>query len=266
MWYPREVEIRKEFDMPDLARTPPYLQIARSISEQIAKGILKPGDKLPSERELMDEWDISKATAGKVVSELKSEGLAVTRVGVGTRVASRAVNVGIGPRDMFARLKNEGRIRLPSERSERTVGEAPGYQASEHVCSALGATPESNLVWRKRVIYRDEKPYSIAVSWFLPALLAQRGRNDIIARLMNLEAIPEGTPKFIGREIEREVDEGVDFIEAIEAEADVAAPLRIDEGSPVLRVVSTIYAESWPIEVGEYFYPKNSGLTYRYSV
>src|SRR5699024_1554705 len=122
--------------MPQVERVdPPYAQVVYHISEQIASGELAPGDRLPGERDLRVSWDISKATANKVVARLKSAGLVETVVGSGTVVSDQSVASGGGPRDMWARIKTTGKMRLQSERSVRTIdwvdsGSAPDRKST----------------------------------------------------------------------------------------------------------------------------------------
>lgn len=251
--------------MPEIRSVdPPYMQVVRHISEQIVKGELSPGDKIPSERELREEWGISKATANKVVAQLKAEGYVYARVGVGTVVASASGLRGAGPRSMWQRIRDSGRIRLDNERSERTTGRVFGAQVPETVRAALGGTNESEYVFRRRVIYRDDVPYSVATSWFLPALLDQWP--GLVDRLLADEAIPQGTPRLIADRVGRDLDACTDCVEALPAEELAAGELRIPTGSPVLRVISTMSADGWPIEVGDYLYPARTSLTYTYSV
>lgn len=254
--------------MPSIERvSPPYVQVVDYISDQIARGSIAPGDRIASERELMDTWQISKATANKVVSRLKAAGLVETRVGVGTVVSEGLPPTGIGPRDMWARIKEGGNIRLPTERSERTIDWCDASEAPVHVVEALGGTRESgNLLRRARVIYRDDVPYSVATSWFHPPLLSHAG-SELIDRLAEDRAIPEGTPKFIAAALNRELDSGTDYVEAIEAAESTATTFGVRTGSPVLRIVSTLYADAdFPVEVGVYEYPQGSGVTYSYEL
>lgn len=251
--------------MPEIKSVePPYMQVVRHISERIIRGELSPGDKIPSERELREEWSISKATANKVVAQLKSEGFVYARVGVGTVVSLSRGTQGAGPRSMWQRIRSEGKIYLPNEKSERRTGDAGGAAVPDIVRAALGGTDESEYVYRHRVISRDEKPVSLATSWFLPALLNQF--SGIVERLMANESISEGTPRFIADKLGRDLDSCTDYVESLGASADVARDLGLTEGEPVLRVVSTISAEGWVIEVGDYVYPAHTGVTYTYTV
>ena len=52
---------------------PPYLQILQAIREQIDEHKLRPGDTVPSEREIASDWSVSRATATKVLAALRAE-------------------------------------------------------------------------------------------------------------------------------------------------------------------------------------------------
>lgn len=66
---------------------PLYYQLAELLREQIQGGKLKPGDQLPSERELSEQAGISRMTARQAVTYLVREGVLVVKPGVGTFVA-----------------------------------------------------------------------------------------------------------------------------------------------------------------------------------
>ncbi|MGC9665533.1 TetR/AcrR family transcriptional regulator C-terminal domain-containing protein [Planosporangium sp. 12N6] len=65
----------------------PYLRIVAEIRDRIARGELRPGDRVPSTRRITREWGVAMATATKVIAVLRDEGLVVTRSGAGTVVA-----------------------------------------------------------------------------------------------------------------------------------------------------------------------------------
>lgn len=67
--------------------TPMYKQVASIISEGIRKGELKVGEKLPSEFELMKDFNVSRVTIRGAISELVTDGLLVRSQGKGTFVA-----------------------------------------------------------------------------------------------------------------------------------------------------------------------------------
>jgi AcrR family transcriptional regulator len=65
----------------------PYEKIVEEIRRRIAAGELRPGDRVPSARQITQEWGVAIATASKVLAALRTEGLARPVVGVGTVVA-----------------------------------------------------------------------------------------------------------------------------------------------------------------------------------
>ncbi len=67
----------------------PYRQIVGQIRARIASGRLRPGDRVPSARQITAEWGVALATATKVLAALRTEGLVTAVRGVGTVVADR---------------------------------------------------------------------------------------------------------------------------------------------------------------------------------
>ncbi|AHC52033.1 GntR family transcriptional regulator [Sulfolobus acidocaldarius SUSAZ] len=61
------------------SKTPTYKQIADQIIELIAKGKLKPGDKLPSIRELASMLGVNMLTVNKAYNYLVNEGFIVVQ-------------------------------------------------------------------------------------------------------------------------------------------------------------------------------------------
>ena len=66
---------------------PLYYQLVELIKERIQSHELKPGNQLPSERDLSEQVGISRMTARQAVAYLVREGVLVVKPGVGTFVA-----------------------------------------------------------------------------------------------------------------------------------------------------------------------------------
>ena len=65
---------------------PLYEQAADWVASAIASGELDHGQKLPSERDLADQWQIGYQTVRRAMRELRERGLIVSVVGKGTFV------------------------------------------------------------------------------------------------------------------------------------------------------------------------------------
>ncbi len=61
--------------------------VVRQIELLILRGILRPGERLPSERELSERLDVSRPSLRDAVAELQSRGLLISRAGSGIFVA-----------------------------------------------------------------------------------------------------------------------------------------------------------------------------------
>lgn len=68
--------------------SPIYIQIMDEIKLRIAKGILKPGDKVPAVRELAVKAGVNPNTMQKALSELEREGVLVSQRTSGRFVAA----------------------------------------------------------------------------------------------------------------------------------------------------------------------------------
>ncbi|WP_068964806.1 FadR/GntR family transcriptional regulator [Desulfosporosinus sp. BG] len=68
-----------------------YEKIVDQIGQLVAEGHLKPGDRLPSERELVERFQVSRASIREAISALEMMGLIEVRSGEGTYI--RVVNI-----------------------------------------------------------------------------------------------------------------------------------------------------------------------------
>ena len=73
------------------AAAPPYKQIENAIRGLIDRGVLVPGARLPSTRDLATEVGVNRLTVHKAYQCLETDGLIATKVGSGTYVCARAV-------------------------------------------------------------------------------------------------------------------------------------------------------------------------------
>src|SRR5215510_13311106 len=94
----------------------PSARIAREIRRRITSGELRPGDRIPSARQITREWGVAIATATKVLATLRQEGLVEARPGVGTVV--------LGPRPGGGRAASTPRDERQEPTRERIVRSA----------------------------------------------------------------------------------------------------------------------------------------------
>jgi DNA-binding FadR family transcriptional regulator len=78
------------------------VQLARDLAERITRGELRPGDKLPSEHELVATYSVSRTVVREAIASLKADGLVSSQQGVGVFVmqTSRATPFRIDQHDL----------------------------------------------------------------------------------------------------------------------------------------------------------------------
>ncbi|UBU14198.1 TetR/AcrR family transcriptional regulator C-terminal domain-containing protein [Nonomuraea gerenzanensis] len=69
--------------------TPPHARIVADIKQRVTDGRLRPGERVPSTRQLARDWNVALATAAKALTLLAREGVVVAEPRVGTVVAER---------------------------------------------------------------------------------------------------------------------------------------------------------------------------------
>ena len=90
------------------SHSPSYLQIMEEVKRQIATGQLKPGDQVPSVRELAVLAGVNPNTMQKALSELEREGVLYSERTAGRFVAEKKGNLrqGMKEKKVLAFIKN----------------------------------------------------------------------------------------------------------------------------------------------------------------
>ena len=114
-----------------------YEQIVAQIETRILNGELRPGDKLPSERELAEQFGVSQTAIREAMKALTQKGLVEIHPGRGTYVTdstSQAIRHSI---DLLVKIGSEDGIRDLVEVREIIEPEIAGlaaFRASEEPC------------------------------------------------------------------------------------------------------------------------------------
>ena len=119
-------------DEPVRARRPRGLvgEIVESLASSIREGRLQPGEKLPTEAEIMARFDVSRTVVRESLSKLQASGLVETRHGIGTFVLQPqdAGNFRITAED-FATVADVMFVVAVDQRSERPADESAADSA-----------------------------------------------------------------------------------------------------------------------------------------
>ena len=148
---------------------PIYYQLQELLVGKIESGELKPGDKLPSENELADKYEISRNTAQKAIRALVNWGLAQRIQGKGTYVCNKTVTLSI---TTSLSLTSEiiGLNKVPHSH----ILQSKVIEASLDIAVKLGVKKDTKVYSIQRIRYVDELPLMIQTSYipvsYLPDL------------------------------------------------------------------------------------------------
>src|SRR5690349_23341126 len=78
-----ELNVRRVERRPHLAE-----HITRSLADEIAAGRLRPGDRLPTEQFLSENFGVSRNVVREAIASLRAQGMIESRQGVGAFVSA----------------------------------------------------------------------------------------------------------------------------------------------------------------------------------
>jgi len=217
--------------------SPLYRQIKGLITASLQGGEWKAGEAIPSELELAARFGVSQGTVRKAIDEMAAESLLVRRQGRGTFVATHAEQK---IQYRFLRL-------MPDEGQpgglERQLLDCKRQRAPAAIARQLQMRTGDPMVEVRRILHSKGQPVVLDDIW-LPGGLFK----GLTADLLNRHRGP-----FYGL---FEAQFGVHMIRAQEkiravaADADAAALLQVDVGTPLLSVerLSFTYGDK-PVEL-----------------
>ncbi len=136
-----------------------YLRVKEWLREAIDRGTYRPGDRIPSEHELMRRFGVSRSTVRQAISELVLEGWLYRVQGSGTYVARPKYRQTLSRLTSFTEdmrlLGLTPRSRLLSFRRE---------PADEKVAAALAIPPGEEVLRIERLRFADEEPMALNTS------------------------------------------------------------------------------------------------------
>lgn len=99
--------------MANLPNQPMYQKIKEDILRQIESHILSPGDRIPTEHQLMEQYDVSRITISKALNELKNEGIVERFPNKGTFVSQTSILPSLVSEDSVPENKEVDEALLP---------------------------------------------------------------------------------------------------------------------------------------------------------
>ncbi len=151
---------------------PLYLQLKRWIENAVARGAIKPGDALPSERDLATRVEVSRVTVRKAVQHLVRDGVLIQRHGSGTFVAPQQSRVEQSLSQLTSFTEDMARRGM----AVRAIWLDRGtYDASPEETMILGLSPGERVARIARLRLSGDMPLAIERATLSAATLPDPG-------------------------------------------------------------------------------------------
>ena len=214
-----------------------WAAIATTLTEEIAAGHYRPGDKLPTEAELAARFAVNRHTVRHALAALADKGLIHSRRGAGVFVAQRPTDYPLGRRVRFHQ-----NVLAAGQTPSRRISRSETRPCDAEEARALRLKPGDPVHVVEGVSLVDGQPIAAFRSVFpaarFPDLLALVRETGSITRALTASGLPDYT-------------RAETRLTAQLADPVLAVALAIRPGAPVLRTLAlNIDVRGVPVEHG----------------
>jgi GntR family transcriptional regulator len=218
-----------------------YSRVETVLASEISDGNLRVGDQLPTEDILIARFEVSRITIRRAIQNLVGRGLVEIRRGKGTFVAPPKMTQELTELSGFVEdMHAVGRKPTARVISKEIV------IADTTVAGHLALTKGQRVVRIRRVRVADGVPISFDET-YLPLEIGKK----IMSHNLKVEPIFS----LLERKYDVPLIEAEYKLEAVAAETEVAAALRVKQGSPIFRIERTSYSTgNRPVDYEKLYY------------
>lgn len=210
---------------------PRYYQIEQAILALIQNNQIEPGEQLPSEAELAQQFQVSRITAKRALDDLVRQGWAYRQQGRGTFVAQARIKEMSGFRSFTEDIVSKGL--KPSSRILQ-IAQNP----SDETVAAFLRIPTGDMVYLlQRVRLADDQPVAFETAYLSAKQFPKLDQYDLTQSLYKvLREQYRVNPVWADAEIQ-----------ASSASAEIAQHLGMRAGEPVLTANRLSYTETFDV-------------------
>lgn len=204
-----------------------YYQIYSLLFQDIMNGKYRIGDMIPAESELMESYQVSRATARKAMEMLANDGLVRKRRGIGTFVTA------LKPKNDLNRVisyskKNQADSAIVSKHT-LDVNIQP---ANDELASRLKVEIKTPIIYLKRLRCADEEPSYLEFNYY---------EQDFVPEVYNRDFSKESLRAFLKNFYNIQWSYANQEIYSILAEEKLADLLQVNIGSPIIQIKRVSY-------------------------
>jgi GntR family transcriptional regulator len=149
------------------AGVPLHRQLFLVLHDEIARGALAPGDALPTEQSLCDQFRVSRITVRRALADLADQGFIERRQGVGSFVRQRGRSDRAHPAGSYMDNLRQTQFQTFIDVVEHDIRTPPSA-----IGDALGCADAMQHILRVRRERRTDEPLMITEAW-LPTDLSE---------------------------------------------------------------------------------------------
>ena len=198
---------------------PIYIKIEKYLRELIDSEKIKPGELLPSENQLSEEFNVTRMTVRSAFNNLVKQGYIIRKRGIGSIVLGNKVSDNMGAMESFTKE----RLRKGYEVTTKLISLLV-IEADDTIKDRLNIEKGENVWEIKRVRYANGEPVSYMIT-YMPVKMFPNLKKDDCISLYN----------YI-RDNNYNIYKANRTIEAIISNAELINLLELDSEAPILHI------------------------------
>lgn len=204
-----------------------FMQIETDIKNNIEAGIYKTGDKLPTETDLINIYNVSRITIRRAIEDLTKEGILIKKQGKGTFIQGKKIRRKISHTISFTQSCQQSNLRAGSFVSSRDV-----LSISDIVFEEKDIFNDDRIIHIQRIRTADDVPVICENNYFpysrFSFLMNEPLNESLFELLESKYKIKVGYPKN-------------SYIDLTTAGTDLSTLLKVIPGEPLFLLSTEIY-------------------------
>jgi len=230
---------------------PYYIQLMDILREKVQQAEWVPGDQIPGEQDLCEQYQVSRTVVRQALRELEFEGVISRQKGKGTFISLPKISEGLVQKlTGFYQDMVERGLKPGSQVLHQNV-----ISSNDKIANFLNIKSGEKVIDIQRLRFINDEPIQL-VTTYIPF--------DVCPSLASVDLSNRSLYEYLEKECGIYLAKGHRYIEAVLANDYEAALLGIERGDPLLLLDSVSFSENGqPIE---YYHALHRGDRSRFEV
>ena len=135
---------------------PLYIQLEAEIRQALREKKYLPGDRLPSEEKLCEQYQVSRITVRKAIQQLTDQHILEKHRGKGTFVSTPSRSVDLKEQSGFTNY-----LSAIGHKSHHLLLKKELQPSDDFLCETLSLQPNEPVCYVQRLIFEDDSPLAL---------------------------------------------------------------------------------------------------------